>query len=153
MPAPFCFSQKSDSKKGHWLKIQYFPAEGFSSSPGALMRTLTTHQVSGNRITNISCSRACVYSVLPTGHFPPHVTFSYHPESQDPDTSQIFQAQVWFGLDILENVNSSNFTETFSRGTHSKWEVRHPERRRKGCPCTLFSNMFENVNIHKKTCC
>lgn len=61
-------------------------------------------------------------------------------------------SRLWFGLDILENVNSSNFTETFSRGTHSEWEVRHPEGRKKGCPCALFSNMFENVNIHKKTC-
>lgn len=25
-PAPFCFSQKSNSKNGHWLTIQYFPA-------------------------------------------------------------------------------------------------------------------------------
>lgn len=85
-----------NSKNGHFLKVQYSPALGFSSSPRVLLRTLTTHQVSGNQITNISCSRACVYSVLPTGHFPPHVTFSYHPESQDPDTSQSFQALVWF---------------------------------------------------------
>lgn len=38
--------------------------------------------------------RVHVCILLPTGHFPPHMTFSHHPESQDPDTSQNFQALV-----------------------------------------------------------